>query len=100
MAFVVETVLEHAAAREEMRSFFLGDLAVADAGFDLLLVDLRAHLRVFVEALPDFKGVGAGYELLGEFGGYLSVHDDAAGGGAALARGAEGSPKRAFDGEV
>ena len=48
----------------------------------------------------DLESFGAGDEFLGEFGGDLLVQDDAAGGGAALAGGAEGSPERAVEGEV
>ena len=55
-------------------------------------------LGVLVEAVTYFQGVGAGDQLFGEFGGDLFVQNDAAGGGAALAGGAEGSPESAFDG--
>ncbi len=82
------------------RAFALCDLDVLLRGFDLGGVDLRADFDRFVEAVADFELFGAGDELRGELGGNSLLQQDAAGGGAALAGGAEGAPERAVEGEI
>src|SRR6185437_6003785 len=99
VAFVEGSVFERVAAGEELGSFFFSDFDVAGGSVDLLLVDLRAHLDEFVEAVAYFEGVGAGDEFFGEFVGDFFVENDAAGGGAALAGGSEGSPDGSVEGE-
>ena len=52
---------EPCASGDEFCAFRFGDGDVAFGGFDLLLVDLRADLVGFVEAVADFERLSASY---------------------------------------
>ncbi len=88
------------AAAEELRAFVQRDLDILGRGFDLIGVDLRADFDGLIEAVADLEFSGAGDELLREFGRDSLLQQDAAGGRAALAGGAESAPERAVEGEV
>ena len=58
---------EGPAAGQQLGAFLLRDFAVADRGFDLLAVDLRAHLHGFIETVTDFELLGAVDQTVDEF---------------------------------
>ena len=60
----------------------------------------RAHVGGGIQAVADFQGFGARDEFFDELVVDFLVHGDAAGGGAALAGGAEAAPDGAVDGEI
>ena len=77
------------AAGEELCAFSEGDVYILRRGLNLAGVDLRTNLDGFVEAVADFERFGAGDESGSEIRGDAFLQQDAAGGGAALAGGAE-----------
>ena len=61
---------------------------------------MRADFDGLIESVADFELFGAGDKLLSELGRNSLLQQDAAGGCAALAGGAECAPERAVEGEV
>src|SRR4030081_106476 len=59
-----------------------------------------SHLGGFIQAGADLQFLGALVIAFDELAVYAFLHDDAAGGSAPMAGGAEASPDSAFDGEV
>ena len=96
----VDACGECVAAGEQLCAFGEGDLDIFGRGFNLAGIDLGAYLDGFVESVADFEFLCAVDEAGGELGGNSLLEQDAAGGGAALAGGAEGSPERAVEGEI
>ena len=88
------------AAREQLGAFSPANFDVAEIGLELLLIDGGSHLHGFVEAVTDLQLLRAVHVAFDELAVDAFLHDDAAGGGAALAGSAEASPESAFDGEV
>src|SRR3990172_7959865 len=88
------------AADGYLRALLAADLHVALDLLELGPVDDRADLRRLVEAAAEAQRAGARDELPREAVQDAVVDDHAAGGGAALAAGAEGAPDGALDREV
>src|SRR2546430_11656666 len=88
------------AARAQLGAFSPANFGVAEIGLELLLIDGGSHLHGFVQAVADLQLLRAVHVALDEFAVDAFLHDDATGGGATLAGGAEASPESAFDGEV
>src|SRR5438552_18243880 len=66
----------------------------------LRLADERSDFRLFRQAVAYAQSLGTIHQKLRELLEYFFMNDQAAGGGAALARGAESSPERAFQGQI
>src|SRR5271157_858503 len=99
-AVLVIAFIKAIAAAEQLCAFVFADLDVAEVGLELLFVDGWPHLGGFVEAVAYFQLFRASYVALDEFAVNAFLDDDAAGGGATLAGGAESAPEAALDGEV
>src|SRR5207249_1162869 len=93
-------LVETMAARDQLGAFIPANFNVAQVSLQLLLIDGGSHLHGFVEAVADLQLLGAVHVALDEFAVDAFLHDDAAGGGATLAGGAEASPESAFNGEI
>ena len=88
------------AATEELRSLAQRNIDILLRSLDLRGVHLRADFDGFVEAVADLELFGARDKLFGEFRGDSLLQQDAAGGRAALAGGAECAPQRAVEREI
>src|SRR6266567_1296488 len=80
------------AANKQLGTFARGDADVLLRGLDLFLIDLRADFDRGIEAIADLQLAGALDQAIAEFLYDALLDKDAAGGGAALAGGAEGTP--------
>ena len=85
------------AAAQQGRALALGNLHIALRSFNLGGVHLRAHLDGLVKPIADLQLSGPFHQFFGELGGDAFLQQDAAGGCAALAGGAEGAPQRSFE---
>src|SRR4029077_14037141 len=83
-----------------LRAFTLADLNVLACSFDLLLVDLRAHVVLFIDAGDNLHGLRATHELVGKLVVDTLLHDHATGSGAALSGSTEASPERSVDSKI
>ena len=93
---LVQTV----AAALHLRPFGFADLHVVEIGLELGLVDGRAHFDGLIQAVSDFQAPRPFDIALHEFAVDALLHQNAAGGGATLAGGAEAAPESAFNGQV
>ena len=89
-----------AAAEQRGVVFFLADADVVHHPFELAFIDQRSDVGGFFDARTEAEFGGAGHQALDQPVVDRRVDDQAAGGRAALAGGAEGAPERAFDGQV
>ena len=89
-----------AAAQQRGVVFFLADADIFAYSFELAFVDQRPHVGGFFDARTEAELSGAGRKPLDQPVVDRLVDEQAAGGRAALAGGAEGAPERAFDGQV
>src|ERR1700681_2296066 len=100
VAMLVFALVEAVAAAFHLRTFGFANFYVVEVGLELGFVDGRAHLGTLIQAVANFQTLSAIHVALHEFGVHDFLHDDAAGGGAALAGGPEAAPEAAFDGKV
>src|SRR5581483_8108815 len=73
---------------------------IVQIALELALVDGWPHIYRFIQPIADFQLFCTFHVTIHEFPIHTLLHDDAAGCRAALAGGAERSPKTAFDGEI
>src|ERR1019366_6131574 len=99
-AMLVFALVKPMAAADEFSAFGFSDLDVFQVGLELILVHRRTHLDGLVETVADFDVLRTRHEVIDKLGVNAFLHDDAAGGGAALSGGAESAPESAFDGKV
>ena len=88
------------AAANQFRTFVFADIDITQVGVKLFLVDGRPHLHRFIQPVADFQFRGALHVAIHKLFINALLHNDAAGGGAALAGGTEAAPEAAFNGEV
>src|SRR5205807_7017448 len=87
-------------AQRQLCSLALANLYIFFRGFNLLPVDLRAHLHALVESVTYFKVLGALCKLGRKLPVYAFLNNDAAGGGAALSGGAKCAPQHAVERQI
>src|ERR1700687_3391633 len=96
-------VIVHSAAEalttEQESALFLADFDVMQIGFQLRFVDGRAHIDYGFEAVARAKLGSTLDEKLHEFVGNGFFNDNAAGSGAALARGGKGTEHSGLHGK-
>src|SRR2546423_1142178 len=99
-AILIVATFEAVAAALQFCAFRFADFDLTEIGLELGLVDGRTHVGCLVQAVTHAQGLGAFDIPFYELAIDSLLHNDAAGGGAALAGGSEASPQSAFDGQV
>ena len=98
-AVAEDSVGQNGAADECLRAFGLSDTDVPMDAFQLFAVDDGADLRLGVDTDAHPQRAGTVYKCVAKRTLDIPVHDQAAGGGAALTGGPEGAPERALQRE-
>ncbi len=91
---------KRSAAEEQLCTLLDGDIDVAVGGFNLAGIHLRPHFNRLVQSVADLELFSPFDKPFREVLRNALLQQDAAGGGAALAGGAEGAPERAVEREI
>ena len=100
VAVLIVALVEAVAAADHLRAFLFADLDIAEIGGELAFVDRGPHLDRWIESVADLQFLRLRHIAVNKFLINTLLHDDAAGRGAALPRGAERAPEPAFNGEI